>query len=319
MSSQNKSLVVAIIGDPRSYEPVKYKLERKLVESNVSFHAIRKKYKSNVLVIAGLSLADLSACKDYSSCASYVKGRVINKIKVITEDNVMVAPNVYGTKFRQKDRGVSLFFNFVYYNLLNFLEESGPSEILMDTTHGINYMQVMGKDAVELAVSAYTVSKGGQVTLKAYNSEPVERDYKGPYKIDKILSKQFNTRTSILSIVSNFLYPDAKNSFNKVIRDLGCNLNEIFSFANALYFGILPYLFENKHEIDKCFKKVDKKFKKLNYNNPRIKVKIRNGKLEYMGRSKKIMYNGRSKKKVSAYMPTILYSSFILTCASLRD
>ncbi len=289
MSSQNKSLIVAIIGDPKYYT-VKYELEEGYpVKSNVSFHAIKEKYNSDVLIIAGLSLADLSVYKDYSSCASYVKkyvtGKINNGNKIITEDNVMVAPNVYGTKFRQENRGVSLFFNFVYYNLLKFLEESKPSEILMDTTHGINYMQVMGKDAVELAVSAYTVSQGGEVTLKVYNSEPVESNNEGPYRIDEILSKRFNTSTSILSIVSNFLYPNAKNSFNKVIKDLGCNLNEIFSFANALYFGIFPYLFENNRKIDDCFEKVENKFEKLNYKNPRIEVEISDGKLEYKGES----------------------------------
>ncbi len=55
-------------------------------------------------------------------------------------------------------------------------------------------------------------------------------------------------------------------------------------------------MFENKHEIDDCFEKVENEFEKLNYKNPRIEVGIDevkkdNGELEY-----KLEYKGKSKK-----------------------
>jgi CRISPR-associated protein Csx1 len=273
------SLIIAIIGDPKVYKKVTYDFGGKTIKSNVSFDAIRIN-QSDLLVIAGLSLADLNKCSDYSSCVSDAKNIVINALG-LSDDKIMVAPNVYGDSFTQQDRRLSLFFNFVYYNLLMFLDKTKPSNIFVDTTHGINYMQVMGKDAIELAVSAYTASQNNNVLLKVYNSEPVVAHSQGPYKIDEILSKKFNVKSSILSIVSNFLYPNAKNSFQKVIKQLSCDLDEVFSYASSLYAGMFPYLFETKCKIEMCLEKVEKELEKLNYGNPKIEVEIKNRKLVY--------------------------------------
>ena len=87
--------------------------------------------------------------------------------------NLLIAPNIYGTKFIQKDRKNTLFFNFVYFNSLKILEESKPDEIYIDITHGINYMSLLATDPIKPAAYTYVVenNKNG-VNLTIYDSEP---------------------------------------------------------------------------------------------------------------------------------------------------
>ncbi|BBG27763.1 CRISPR-associated CARF protein Csx1 [Sulfuracidifex tepidarius] len=283
-------ILFAPIGDPSNYETVKYKIDDKEYETNACFRAISDHLGiDKVTVYAGLSLC--SGCNNLECCIDSVKQKVSQKIGSNFE--LLIAPNIYGTKFIQKDRRNTLYFNFVYFNSLKILEQSKPDEIYIDITHGINYMPLLATDAIMLATYAYVVENVKDVTLKIYNSEPIMRGNKGPYTIDNIYSEKITVRQALIFLLSFFLSNDSKNVIkNKVLKTNDnegksrvtylCRPDLIYSLVNSLSGGVFPYILMRAQETNECLKKVENLFEKLDFfNNYSVKLTFEQGGVVY--------------------------------------
>jgi len=280
-------ILFAPIGKPENYEDVEYIVDdSKPINTKASFVAISKAYGiEDVVVYAGLSLCEPSNYKGYQSCASDIANKVKSSLGLKGE-TVIVAPNVYGKKFYQEDRRITLFPNFIYYNTLKILEERKPDEIFIDITHGINYMQLLATDSIRLAMYTYMIGNKKEVTIKTFNSEPVIRGNKGPYHISKIYEDKIDVRRALLSILSPFLSKDFKNKvINNALKGVSnCNAELIIPSANALFSGIFPFLASVSNELEKCLKAVEGKMGILDYRNFNVSIKIDNGSIVYQDR-----------------------------------
>jgi len=287
-------VLFAPIGDPSNYDKVEYKVNEKgPYNTYASFYAISQALNiDKIVVYAGLSLCDPN-CNDYNCCKNSVTHKVTKKLG--NEFDLLIAPNIYSTRFIQKDRKNTLFFNFVYFNSLKILEESKPDEIYVDITHGINYMPLLATDALKLAAYTYIVenNKNG-VNLTIYDSEPVTRGNQGPYTIDDIYSEKITVRQALSSILSPFLSSESKNVIKnkvfKVIRNKtnsenvntsSCNADFIYYIVNALSAGIFLYLILKKNEINSCLNVVENILGKLDFNNFAVQLNFENGKVIY--------------------------------------
>jgi len=289
-------VLFAPIGDPSNYDKVEYKVNEKgPYNTYASFYAISQALNiDKIVVYAGLSLCDPN-CNDYNCCKNSVIQKVTKKLG--NEFDLLITPNIYGTKFIQKDRKNTLFFNFVYFNSLKILEESKPDEIYIDITHGINYMPLLATDAIKLATYTYVVenNKNG-VNLTIYNSEPVTRGNQGPYTIDDIYSEKITVRQALSSILLPFLSSESKNVIkNKVFKVIYnslkansenanssmCNADFIYYVVNALSSGIFLYLISKKSEINNCLNVVENNLRKLDFSNFTLQINFENGNVIY--------------------------------------
>ncbi|AKV74187.1 MULTISPECIES: CRISPR-associated CARF protein Csx1 [Metallosphaera] len=195
------SLVFAVVGDPKNYAEVNYQLDETIVRSKTSFSVFRGKEK---IIIAGVSL-----CKNLTSfedCEKEVKDYVIPAITSpeggdpINHDNVIVAPNVMG-----KIKGnLGLFFSHVYLSALRKLLEKEPDGVVLDSTHGINYMSLLTKDALTLALSVYCAVKRKKTTFSIYNSDPYVKDHE-PFVIREVNSFTITPVSGLKYVTSQIL------------------------------------------------------------------------------------------------------------------
>ncbi|BFI76735.1 CRISPR-associated CARF protein Csx1 [Sulfurisphaera ohwakuensis] len=272
-------ILFAPIGDPKNYEEVEYIVNSGKINTNASFKAISESYGvKDVIVYAGLSLCDTGKYKDYQSCVSSIINEVKSKLS-LRDEMLIIVPNVYGNKYVQEDRKITLFSNSIYYNTLKILEERKPNEIIIDITHGINYMPLLATDSIKLATYTYMVGEKDKVTIEIFNSEPVIRGNKGPYHISKVYEEKVDVRQTLLSILSYFLSADFKNKVaNNVLKGVSnCNADLIMSSANALFSGIFIFLASVRKELEECLKAVEEKINILDYRYFRGNLVVDNG------------------------------------------
>jgi len=247
-------LVFAVIGDPANYRSVKYELDNCVEESITSFSVLKKCLKADKeIVIAGISLA--KNCSDYTTCSSYVKEYI--RSKGIDADEIIVSPNIFG-KFKGKPDS---FYAYSYFQILKILEKFDAQEdfeVILDTSHGINYMPLMIKDALMLAISAYSARNLREITFTIYNSDPVTQrrnssghaQNKETYKIHLINQLKITPLSALKYITSNILNKDKNNfNWNRIAKGQGAmsTFSELlFKIAKALDNGILLYLIELK-------------------------------------------------------------------------
>ncbi|AAK41626.1 TIGR01897 family CRISPR-associated protein [Saccharolobus solfataricus] len=231
------SIVFSTIGNPKGYQKVTYEIDGEKFESNVSVLALRDLLKvDKTVVILGISVADVYNCKyaDYRSCKECIIQNSKNDLGI--SESYVVAPNVY-QKFKGKP---DHYFTYIYYHSLRILEKEGINEVFIDTTHGINYMGVLAKEAIQLAVSAYAAKSEKEVKVSLYNSDPVGKDVSDTVKLHEIEAIKISPLSGLKYVTYQILNKD-KNFFNKIFSD---SVNAIPRFATALDNGLFIYLSE---------------------------------------------------------------------------
>ncbi|WP_457679859.1 CRISPR-associated DxTHG motif protein, partial [Thermovibrio sp.] len=68
-----------------------------------------------------------------------------------------------------------LFASWVLIKVLEKLLELEPNEVIVDLTHGLNYLPAFLLEAVNLALKLYTVATYRQVNFRIYESEPYSK------------------------------------------------------------------------------------------------------------------------------------------------
>jgi len=246
MSSSSSSILFATIGDFTNYQVVEYSIQGKKERSKVSFLALKKFLNiSKAVAILGISTAERLECKceDYKSCSECIVSRA-REYEIIA-DEYIIAPIIF-KNFKSKPE---YFYSYVYYKALGILEREKPEEIYLDTTHGVNYMPVLAKDALLLATSAYAARHEKKVGLKIYNSDPVARGFEGPYELHSIESIEITPLSGLKYVTSQILNKD-KNFFQSLVREKALrNVDEIYKIASALDNGLFIYLAEKSKGI----------------------------------------------------------------------
>jgi len=265
-------VLFAPIGNPSEYQLVKYLVNNEENETNASFKALARSLKiENVIIIPGLSLCDISSYKNYIDCNNFVKGLVKEKLK-LDKEVILVAPNIYGNKFIQSDRQNSLYFSFIYFNSLKFLELYEPKEVYVDITHGINYMPLLAVEAIKLASYSYVI-KHKPLVIKIFNSEPIMRNNQGPYVIDTVMEQYVNKRVAIINLLIPFISEGKANILKKV--SLNKEFQEtLISSAYALFSGIFLYLILINDEIKNFLGNIRETLNILDHENFRLNMEI---------------------------------------------
>ncbi len=178
--------------------------------------------------------------------------------KILAEKGVGIKPklfivpgigtfNINNKRFihREVKGGTSNYYNAIYYNTFNTLNNINDSDneidIYLDITHGINYMPVLCKDAVSLAANAYAATTGKRVKVITCNSDPL---HPPPKEDDKNIILHLNT----ISQVEYSGYKSAEELLLRFVTDYLINKNH--------YINTLLRLIENikREDIEKVYK-----------------------------------------------------------------
>jgi CRISPR-associated protein Csx1 len=185
---------------------------------------------------------------------------------------LIVVPSIgsFG-KFKFEGNAES-YLTSIYYHTLDMLKRNYNNNrkkklhIHLDITHGINYMPLMCKEAVELAANTFAVITDKEVQVTVYNSDPVSPppqqdncDIK--LNINEIYKITYNGCKSMEQLLLKFVLDyNINNNYyeNKLIKDVNADISQddlecLYKLSKAVSSGILlvlPY----KDSLIRCLK-----------------------------------------------------------------
>jgi len=195
-----KTLIISVWGNPKTWEPVNYTVEKKVDKENIEFYQAKSEYRSTLgalmeayddaetLLLASSTLGTLSDKKRYSEVveeAYNIIEEYLKNLEYCSEPkkvSLKILPGI--GKF--KDNNVEKKFKgrIDCFRVASFIcsykkmTETKPDRIILDISHGINYMPVYTRTSVYLALLGYIASINSKGEWLVYNSEPKERGVK---------------------------------------------------------------------------------------------------------------------------------------------
>ncbi|MGC8607513.1 MAG: CRISPR-associated DxTHG motif protein [Vulcanisaeta sp.] len=250
------TLIIGCWGDPR-YDAVKYEYGGHVIRSHTSIFAVAQSLAPNgdvkVLVLIPSTLylhpsmygdeeftpGELS----YAEFADKIRERVLNHLRnawVDTEfdskwlnkddDTFVVAPATMkyrgsGNVYVDMQAPINLYGAYTYMTVLRKLRELGDiSEVIMDITHGLNYMPTMMLRYASLAVYTYVITSSTEkLTVKIVDSEPYTpqlRDYDITLGIRDVSAENLGKAYSLCKALS-MLSINTVGTLNEAVRKSG--------------------------------------------------------------------------------------------------
>nr|WP_181953678.1 CRISPR-associated CARF protein Csx1 [Pyrobaculum arsenaticum] len=252
-------VVVAPVGNPKAYRPVTYVMGEAQVRERLYASAVRRaRGAGRLLLLAGFSLCELyGKCNDFKSGAEAVARGIREELRLSGEADVAVLPNALGAKFRFADRKTEGYFASAYREILRRLHAWDPSSIVVDTSHGINYMSLMAVEAARLAAAVLAASHRRAVDLMLVNSEPLVGDAERLHVME-LHRERITPSSAVQLIVRPFLVDENKGYFLKYAR--GCGGDKPFKWGRALFNGVYLYLAARRGEVAECRDSLEAEF-----------------------------------------------------------
>lgn len=179
-------------GNPRSWRLAKYVYENSSVEGFSTLELLlssKDLTPDNVLLcvldtLAAEALSGNQIPSRYESLINHVREYVKKFVCSNGRIHIEVFPGVLGQRggsnfeFRTDLNATKLLILYkVYFKILESAGGCGDEEleILLDTTHGINYFTVLVREAVFEAVSMVSTALAKTITLRVFNADPAPR------------------------------------------------------------------------------------------------------------------------------------------------
>ncbi|MGB9622436.1 MAG: CRISPR-associated CARF protein Csx1, partial [Candidatus Bathyarchaeia archaeon] len=193
-----QTLIISVWGNPKGWEPVKYAVEKKIDKESIELYQVEKEYKSTlgalmeaypdayVLLFVSSTLGTLSSNRSYSEILREVSSNVREnylKNPDYCTDHKRVSLKVLPGVGRFKDNNIEKTFKgkidaFRVAAFICSYEEivkTNPDRVILDISHGINYMPVYLRMSVYSAFLGFLALVNHQAEWHVYNSEPKEK------------------------------------------------------------------------------------------------------------------------------------------------
>jgi CRISPR-associated protein Csx1 len=187
-----ETLLITVWGNPETWSTVeKYTVE---LPENKAQQA-EKPYKSTLgplmdtynhpktLLYAPSTLEKPSKDKNYEQLVDEVKQYINSKLNDMlycpkpSQVETAIAPTIGSFRKNKeiyKSKGsIEVYRSYTHITAYNKLMQQKPTEIIMDLSHGVNYMPTYLRQTTETAIASYVLATGNTVKLLVYNSDPV--------------------------------------------------------------------------------------------------------------------------------------------------
>jgi CRISPR-associated protein Csx1 len=191
--TSEETLLITVWGNPETWTTVeKYTVE---LPENKAQQA-EKPYKSTLgplmdtynhpktLLYAPSTLEKPSKDKNYEQMVDEVKQYIASKLNDMlycpkpSQVETAIAPTIGSFRKNKeiyKSKGsIEAYRSYTHITAYNKLMQQKPTEIIMDLSHGVNYMPTYLRQTTETAIASYVLATGNTVKLLVYNSDPVQ-------------------------------------------------------------------------------------------------------------------------------------------------
>ena len=245
--SKIKKILISLIGDPTNYHEANYHYNNYKKTSNfASSILIDKEELDKKILIGQYTLADTgNTFEDLQKESIKI---IENKVKEINDFEKIISPGVfYSKKDSKKDKTLDFkgeiynFYAYILYKLARIFEEiEGDVEVILDLTHGINYMGYLTFNAVNLILDIYSLVNNSKI--KVVNSDPYPPGWKSPpfpdLNINVVLEKEIQPSFVYPSYSDSILrpYSDSAEEKSKLGKELHEKMKNEKSCTNPKYF-----------------------------------------------------------------------------------
>jgi CRISPR-associated protein Csx1 len=191
--TSEETLLITVWGNPETWTTVeKYTVE---LPENKAQQA-EKPYRSTLgplmetynhpktLLYAPSTLEKPSKDKNYEQLVDEVKQYVGSKLNDVlycprpSQVEIAIAPTIGSFRknkeiYRSKG-SIEVYRSYTHTTAYNKLMQQKPTEIILDLSHGVNYMPTYLRQTTETAIASYVLATGKTVKLLVYNSDPVQ-------------------------------------------------------------------------------------------------------------------------------------------------
>lgn len=254
--------MVAPVGNPRGYKEVVYVVGGVEVRERLSALAVKRaRGAGRLLLLAGFSLCEVyGGCGDFRRGAEAVERGVRGELGLPGDVDVAVLPNALGARLRFADGKTEGYFASAYREALRRLKAWAPSSVVVDTSHGINYMSPMALEGARLAAAVVAASGRRAVDLVVVNSEPLVGDAERLHVME--LHRERITPSSAVQLIARpFLIDENKGYFLKYAER--CGGDKPFRWGRALFNGVYLYLAARRGEAAECRESLEAEFEVL--------------------------------------------------------
>ena len=274
-------MLISVIGDPRNYGLARYHYAGAVAERRFSSSVILDVEKPDRSVL----ITQYTMAKRGNNFES-LQRETIEYIRGFIKDvdrfeHKIIAPGVIRIKDENDGREYDFrgdifnFYAYVLYSLARFFEGlSGDVEVILDLTHGINYMGYLTLRAVSLILDIYSMVNNAK--LKVVNSDPYSRRGNKQAGSPQVQQSQETPELNInvvleKSITPTFNYPASsrtellhpylgsnkeKERLGKELTSLSKDMKECMSnqehFINAINRGALLAAYTFADDFGKC-------------------------------------------------------------------
>jgi CRISPR-associated protein Csx1 len=273
-NDEANNIVIASWGNPTGWKRVTYtynQIEKCTFASTLALTEILNIDYGNVIIFLPSSLAAdpniyggifNNKNIDFNIIENGIRNYISQFINQRHGNNIspklIVVPNIGSFSKVKFEGNAESYLTSIYYHILDILKRNYNNgkkkmHIHLDITHGINYMPLMCKEAVELAANTFAVITDKEVQVTVYNSDPVSPppqqdncDIK--LNINEIYKITYNGYKSMEKLLLKFVLDSNinKNEYiNKLRKYVNINqedLEDLIKLSKAVYSGILLVL-----------------------------------------------------------------------------
>ncbi len=280
-SRKPRKILISVVGDPKGYKDAVYSYEREKCKSAFSSYVVSEVEKPDESILVGqytLSQNLGSSFKDLSGDSrSYLEKS--EKLRLNSKSKVIVSPGVMSISLNGEQflfRGdIYNFYAYTLYSLAKeFQEIQGDVEVILDLTHGVNYMAYLTLRAISIVLDIYSLK--WKATLKVVNSDPYpiggQSDPNNPpsLNINKVLEEEvkpsfkYPAREGCIRTLapSSFLLDSEKEEVGESIRKTMAKYSGIESkyFLNSINHGSILAMYTFAYDFETCVNNAVKEF-----------------------------------------------------------
>jgi len=239
VKTTGKKILISIVGDPSSYKEATYHYDRGTKSDNFSSSILIDVEKPDKKILIGqYTLAEKG--ESFEELQRDSLRKISSNISTASSyDEKIISPGVFYSRKKNGDllnfKGeIYDFYAYTLYKLARIFESINDDvAVILDLTHGINYMGYLTLSAVNLILSVYSLSK--KVKMTVVNSDPYPSGFNNPSNPN--LKPDLNINTVLKrEIKPSFLYPASsekplrpyvgEENLNVNKKNLGMELNK---------------------------------------------------------------------------------------------
>ncbi len=237
-----RSIFISLWGNPEKWSVASYSFNSKLCESITSSRVIYENLKTDYSIIYIPDSLYPEIYKNntdllqYNDCINnkiykFIKEKDSKSAEFFKDSDKIIFPSKGSFFINNKNYifyfDINYVYSYFYRSILNSLNSKDKiNRIIVDITHGINFLEFIFLESLKYALSVYALSNKIDLNIEYYNSDPYNK--LAILNIYKIKSVEIEYR-NVLSIISKDFINIYRNNKEDIKNYFKLNFNDDLS------------------------------------------------------------------------------------------